>query len=135
MCDECSATNPANIGGDGVLNYCNFSKAAGWRDTLTDNETYLLETPYKNLSAFLQVEGHRKEMCWRDFAHLDPLGLGRDLGGALIKSMHLRGELGDGNLEAQLRRLWGELQEDRRSCGHSRIAGLLTPALVGMDNM
>ena len=135
MCDECLATNPANIGGNGYLSYMNFSRDAGWRETLIDNDSYLLETPFDHLSAFLQVEGHCKDLCWRDFAHLDPLGLGRDLGPALIKSMHLRKELGDGDLEAQLRRLWGEFQQDRRDRGRCRIAGCLTPSNTGMDNM
>ena len=101
MCDGCGATNPANIGGAGYFNYMNFAKDAGWRGSLIDDEKYRLETPPEQLSAFVTIEGHSKDLCWLDFAHLDPLGLGRDLGGALLKSMHLRGELGEGDTKPQ----------------------------------
>ena len=63
-----------------------------------DNERYLSETPAHQLSAFMKMEGHCKDLCWLDFAHIDMLGLGRDLGGALLKSLHLRHELGDGEI-------------------------------------
>jgi len=122
----------------------NFSKEAGWRNTLIDNEQYMDECDYEHLSPFMQIEGHRKELAWRDFAHIDPLGLGRDLGGALLKSMRLRNELGkicevelgkDGTLDDQLRAVWQALNDDRKRRGKGKVSGYFTAAGVGMDNM
>jgi len=135
MCDECWATNPLCKNGNGKLNYMNFAKDAEWTNTLIDNDTYLDECPYEHLSPFLQLEGHCKEICWRDFAHLDPLGLGRDLGGALIKSMYLREELTGATMDKQLRALWEEFNDGRRARGKTKASGYLSAAGVGMDNM
>ena len=134
MCDECKATNPACINGAGEFSYMDFTYNAGWRDTLISNRTYVAEYA-ATLSPFMQIEGHIKELCWRDWAHLDPLGFGRDLGGALLKSMHLRNEMGEGSVADQLRRIKGEMNEYRKKNGRKRIPGSLTPANTGLDNM
>ena len=148
MCDECCATNPTCIRGSGPFNYMNFARDAGWTNTLIDNDIYMDECPYEHLSPFMQIEGHCKELCWRDFAHLDPLGLGRDLGAALIKSMYLRKELSCQpastkactcqpacTLDAKLRALWSEFNLDRKKHGKSKASGYFSAAGVGMDNM
>ena len=88
---------------------------------MIDDARYMDECPYEHFSPFMQIEGHRKELCWGDFAHLDPLGLGRDLGAALIKSMLLRGELGEGSLDAQLRAAWFEFNDDRKRRGKTNL--------------
>ena len=97
MCDECKATNPTCINGAGEFNYMDFTYNAGWRATVIGNKQYLEESAGV-LSPFTQIEGHIKELCWRDWAHLDPLGFGRDLGAGLFKSMHIRQEMGEGTL-------------------------------------
>ena len=135
MCDQCWATNPVCKNGNGKFNYMNFRKDAEWYNTLVDNDKYLDECPYEHLSPFLQLEGHCKEMCWSDWAHLDPLGLGRDLGAALIKSMYTRNELTEGTMDEQLRALWDEFNRDRKTRGKSVVAGYFSAAGVGMDNM
>jgi len=49
--------------------------------------------------------------------------------------MFLRGELGDGPLDSQLRALWAELNSERKHAGKGGMAGSFIPASVGMDNM
>ena len=111
-----------------------FTPDAKWRSTVLSNSQYLKESSH-SLSPFCKIEGHRKELCWRDWAHLDPLGFGRDLGAGLLKSMVLRKEIGEGTVAEQLRTILGEMNEFRKKNGKQRISGVLTPANTGMDNM
>ena len=87
MCDSCHATNPqcADINAD--LTYINFSVAAAWKHTIVTHEKYMEEDC---VSPWAVLPGWRKESVWRDLAHIDFLGLGRDLGAGIIKSMFLR---------------------------------------------
>ena len=89
------------------MTYMNFSPEAGWRGTIQTHEQYIANET--ELSPFHILPGWRKEMVLRDWAHLQPIGFGRDLGGGLIKSMFKRGELGAGPLDAQLRGLFAEM--------------------------
>ena len=93
MCDSCFATNPTARGctDAGPNTYMDFTWGARWRDTVVDHEKYMKEP--NDVSPFHVIEGWRKEMTFRDFAHMDNLGYGRDLGGACIKSMLKRKEL------------------------------------------
>ena len=86
-----------------------FTDTAGWKQTIQDHDSYMESED--QLSPFSIIPGWRKELCYRDFAHMDLLGYGRDLGGGMIKSMHIRKELGNGPLDEQLRGLWGEINE------------------------
>ena len=87
LCVFCSATNPVSKGctDAGPHTYMDFTWNAGWRDTVVDHEKYMQGE--SDLFPFHVIEGWRKEMTFRDFAHMDNLGYGRDLGGANIKSM------------------------------------------------
>ena len=114
MCDGCMASNPCSKGNAdvGPNTFINFNDDAPWKNTLVSHEEYMeQEVP----SAFSCIPGWRLEMVFRDFAHMDLLGYGRDLGGALIKTMVHRNELKPGGeLDWQLRELWGEFQKDRK---------------------
>jgi len=137
MCDSCFATNPTARGvtDAGPNTYMDFTWGARWRDTVVDHEKYMQDI--NDVSPFHVIEGWRKEMTFRDFAHMDHLGYGRDLGGACLKSMLKRKELEpiDGPLDVKLRILWGELQASRKANGLPRVAGYLSPAGCGLDNM
>ena len=137
MYDSCSATNPVSKGctDAGTHTYVDFTWNAGWRDTVVDHEKYMQEE--SDLFPFHVIVGRRKEMTFRDFAHMDALGYGRDLGGGNIKSMFKRKELEpiDAPLDVQLRTLWGELQDTRKDNGLPRVAGYRSPAGCGLDNM
>ena len=134
-CDDCMATNPACRLSEEqkLLTYMNFSPEAPWRATTLTHEAYMASDEDK--SPFSMIDGWRKESSWRDWAHTMHLGCERDLGAALIKPMHLRKELPGGDLPMQLRQLWSDFNEYRRSIGKRKIAGGLTPASLGLDNM
>ena len=135
MCDSCLATNP-QYKGDAVYKartFCDFRREAGWRDTLIDDDQYAAKE--MEPSPMAVITGWRKSLVLRDWAHMDNLGFGRDLGGGLIKSFHKRGELLGGDIDSQLRWLWGEIQKLRKNNKQTRIGGHFTPALVGLDNM
>lgn len=90
-----------------------------------------------DLSPFVEVEGFRKEMVMRDFAHMDMLGYGRDFGAALLKSLHLRGELSptESPLATKLRNIMETLNLDRKAHGKPKLSGSLTCSNCGLDNM
>ena len=133
MCDGCKAENPACKRTDPRFHYSNFGAGAGWVETVQSHEDYMRDETI--VSPFMMVPGIRKETILRDWAHLDPLGFGRDLGGGLLKSFYIRGELGHGPLDELSRGVWGELQTDRKAANKKRVAGSLTPSSTGLDNM
>jgi len=131
ICDGCDAQNPALKNVDPTLSYCDFTARARWRETVLSHDQYMAGD---NVSPFACIPGFRKELALRDFAHMDLLGYGRDLGAALTKSLHLRHELGEGLLDEQLRGLWGDLNDPENRTGR-KVSGYLNAASVGMDNM
>ena len=84
ICDGCLARNPACINCN-ELTFMNFAEDAPWRATVLDHQTYMAQEEV--ISPFAIVDGFNYEMCFRDWAHMDALGYGRDFGGATIKSM------------------------------------------------
>ena len=135
MCDSCMATNPQYKGDHAykLLTFADFRPEAPWRDTLVSDDQYITETDI--LSSLAPVPGFKKSLCLRDWAHMDSLGFGRDLGGGLIKSFHKCGELGCGDLDAQLRNLWVDVRHDRKENKKTALAGYFTRANTGMDNL
>ena len=127
VCDSCDAQNPTCEHFEPDLSYTNFGIDAMWRDTIITHDEYMLRD--NDVSPFSVIEGWRKEMVLRDWLHLDPLGVGRDVGGSLIKSFYKRGELGPGTIDEQLRVLWGEITAEEK------VSGYLTPAGCGLDNL
>ena len=117
MCDSCFAENPSCTNIDQDMTYINFEDDAPWVGTIQTHEQYMANEPV--VSPFSNLHGWRKEMLWRDWAHLNGMGFGRDLGGAFAKSMVLRGELEGADLESKLRWLSGEVQEHILAGSHS----------------
>ena len=84
ICDGCLARNQACINCN-ELTFMNFAEDAPWRAIVLDHQTYM--TQEEVISPFAIVDGFNYEMCFRDWAHMDSFGYGRDFGGATIKSM------------------------------------------------
>ena len=87
MCDGCYARNPA-CKNCGDMTYLSFGDDAKWRPTVITHEQYMEESIASGLlSPFAKIDGFNYELLFRDWAHMVPLGIGRDFGGASIKSM------------------------------------------------
>jgi len=111
-----------------------FNWAAEWRDTVISHEEYMAEP---DPSPFSVIDGWRKQMTLRDYAHHDHMGFGRDLGAGLLKSLHKRSELAPNTepLDVQLRHVMKSLNAERKARGSNKLNQALTPANCGMDNM
>lgn len=137
MCDSCRATNPACRSGNRSLTYMDFSPEAPWTATAIDHDAYMEEEcrPNGRLSPMASIPGFRKELVFRDLAHIDFLGFGRDLGGSLCKSFWYEGTLGEGSLDSQLAGIMTELNAERKLNGLPKLSGYLSASAVGMDNL
>ena len=90
ICESCMATQNFKHS-EPLLSYGNLHKSAPWRMSRISHRTYLLTEPM--LSPWTQVDGFHLDMVWRDFMHVFYLGVGQDLGGAVIYDLVVEGDL------------------------------------------
>ena len=108
ICECCDAVQWKSVRTDLTNLYTDFTALAPHMSTMIDHETYVRTTP-ASLSPWVQIEGSRLELWFYDAAHIDLLGIGKDLGGSTIIDFLEEGSLGHGVNDELLNHLLDEL--------------------------
>lgn len=112
-CDECLGTQPfASVLENPTLRallITDVSENALRRLTKIDHECYMAHTDY--VSPWLAIPGARKERLLWDWMHLGPIGFLRDFCGSMCISFLQEKDLGEGEPDTCLSRLWTEFRQ------------------------
>ena len=130
VCESCDAVQWKSVHTDLTNLFTDFTALAPHLGTKIDHETYVRTNP-ASLSPWVQIEGSRLELWFFDAAHIDLLGIGKDLGGSTIIEFLEEGSLGHGEKDELLQHLQDECKEWCKANSITPYVGKLTMAALG----